>query len=115
MPAFRRPSPEERYLQKKREELAGLEAQLAERELELHTLRGGLISFEAQYDKVVSAKYAQLDELRLRIAELSPTEPPQSAAGRTEQPPRPQRFPESSKSSSSARRRHKSKPKPIPP
>ena len=45
MPVPRRLSPEERYLQKKRAELATLEAQLAERELEVHTLRGGLISF----------------------------------------------------------------------
>ena len=48
-----------------------LEAILAERELELHTLRGGLISFEAQYDSIVSRKYEELDELRVRIAETS--------------------------------------------
>src|SRR5438874_12318254 len=76
MGVSRRPSPEERYLEKKRAELAELEAQLAERELELHTMRGGLIAFEAQYEAVVSAKYALLDELRVRIAELTPAQIP---------------------------------------
>ena len=53
-----RPTPEERYLEKKRAELAVIEGQLAERELELHTVRGGLLNFEKQYQQLVSEKYA---------------------------------------------------------
>src|SRR5438874_10954361 len=90
MGVSRRPSPEERYLEKKRAELAELEAQLAERELELHTMRGGLIAFEAQYEAVVSAKYALLDEIRVRIAELAPAETPaEMAAPSQPSPPAP--------------------------
>jgi hypothetical protein len=97
----RRESPEEKYLQKKREELAALESQLADRELELHTLRGGLLSFEKQYETLVSAKYAQLDEINVQIAERLP--PPSQVAeeksrsdGKAKSPasrPRPRRIP----------------------
>jgi hypothetical protein len=68
----RRQSPEERYLEKKRAELGDLETLLAERELELHTLRGGLMAFERQYEELVGTRYAELDELKFRIAELAP-------------------------------------------
>ena len=68
----RRPSPEEKYLEKKRAELSAMETQLAERELELHTLRGGMLSFEQQYEAAVSERYAQLDELHMKIAEKLP-------------------------------------------
>jgi hypothetical protein len=68
----RRPTPEEKYLDKKRAELAIIEAQLAERELELHTMRGSLVAFEKQYEAIVSERYAQLEELHVRIAELAP-------------------------------------------
>ena len=67
-----RPSPEEIYLDKKRAELAALESQLTEKELELHTMRGGLLAFERQYDEVVKSRYDQLDELKIKIAELAP-------------------------------------------
>src|SRR5437773_10920957 len=77
-PPDHRPTPEERYLQKKLAELADLESILAERELELHTLRGGLLAFEKQYQAAVGAKYAELDELKARLAELIP-----AAAGGT--------------------------------
>jgi hypothetical protein len=80
----RRPSPEELYLEKKRAELGALETQLAERELELHTMRGGMISFEAQYQAMVGAKYTELDEIQAKIAELMPPAPPTS-----EQPTEP--------------------------
>src|SRR4026208_1245620 len=64
--------PEERYLQRKLAELAEVESLLAQRELELHTLRGSLLTFEKQYEVAVGEKYAQLDELRMRIADLNP-------------------------------------------
>jgi hypothetical protein len=70
----RRQTPEERYLEKKRGELSALESQLAEHELELHTVRGTLIAFEKNYEAVVSDRYAQLEELHMKIAEL--TAPP---------------------------------------
>jgi hypothetical protein len=75
--AHSRPRPEERYLQRKLAELAEVESLLAQRELELHTLRGSLLTFEKQYEVAVGEKYAQLDELRMQIAELSP--PPAGA------------------------------------
>jgi hypothetical protein len=71
----RRPTPEEVYLEKKRAELEVLETQLAERELELHTIRGGMITFEKQFDALTSERYAQLDELHAKIAEKMPAKP----------------------------------------
>ena len=68
----RRPTPEELYLEKKRAELAVLESQLAERELELHTARGSLLAFEKQYEAEVGSRFDRLDELKMRIAELMP-------------------------------------------
>jgi hypothetical protein len=81
MSSDRRPRPEDKYLQKKLAELAEIESILAQRELELHTLRGGLLTFEKQYESAVGAKFAELDELRVRIAELTPsqTTPPPNA------------------------------------
>src|SRR5215218_6919915 len=70
MPSPRPKSPEERYLEKKLAELAALEPVLAEKELELHTLRGGMMQFEKRYQETVAAKYAQLDDLRAKIAEI---------------------------------------------
>ena len=75
-----RPSPEEIYLDKKRGELAALESQLTEKELELHTMRGGLLAFERQYDEVVKSRYDQLDELKIKIAELAPARPQEEPA-----------------------------------
>ena len=45
----RNPSPEERELEKKKTELASLEADLNQRELDLATLRAELAEFEGQY------------------------------------------------------------------
>lgn len=71
MSSERRPTPEEVYLQRKRVELDALEAQLAEREAALRTLREGLSAFEQKYQAVVTEKYDQLDRLYARIAELT--------------------------------------------
>lgn len=62
-------SPEERELQKKRKELAEIESELAQRELDLATLQAEINAFERQYLRVVGVRYAELDEVRARIAE----------------------------------------------
>lgn len=65
-----RPStPEAQELEKKREELASLEAELVQRELDLATLRAELTAFEARYLKIVGVLYAELDEIEAQIAE----------------------------------------------
>jgi sulfur relay (sulfurtransferase) DsrC/TusE family protein len=62
-------SPEEEELAKKREELALLQAELAERELFLTNLRTELAAFEGQYLRQVGTLYAELDEWNAKIAE----------------------------------------------
>lgn len=61
--------PEERELARKRKEQERIEAELAECELRLATLRGELKSLEARYLNLVGAPYAELDELHAQIAE----------------------------------------------
>ncbi len=63
------PSPEARELDKKKAELAGLQARLAERELDLTTLRAELHSFEGTYLRMVGSRLAELDEIEAQIAE----------------------------------------------
>lgn len=74
---FKKPTPEESELAKKRAELAPLEAILAQREVELATLQAELRDFEALYLRIVGARYAELDDIEAQIAEvqakLSPT------------------------------------------
>jgi DnaJ-domain-containing protein 1 len=65
----RRTSPEEEELARKREELALLQAELAERELFLTNLRAELSAFEGQYLRQVGTLYAELDEWNAKIAE----------------------------------------------
>ena len=66
----RRMSPEEEELAKKREELALLQAKLADRELFLTNLRTELSAFEGLYLRQVGVLYAELDEWNARAAEL---------------------------------------------
>lgn len=68
--------PEERELARKRKEQERLEAELAECELRLATMRGELKSLEARYLNIVGAPYAELDELRAQIAERLAAEEP---------------------------------------
>lgn len=59
----RRLTPEEQELEKKSAELLALETELAQRELELATLRADLRAFEARYIGTVGVLYAELDEI----------------------------------------------------
>lgn len=61
--------PEVRELEKKKAELASLEARLAERELDLATLQAELRSFEGMYLRIVGVRLAELDEIEAQIAE----------------------------------------------
>ena len=65
----RRVSPEEEELARKREELALLQAELADHELRLTNLRTELASFEGQYLRQVGTLYAELDQWNAKIAE----------------------------------------------
>jgi septal ring factor EnvC (AmiA/AmiB activator) len=81
---LRQLSPEEEELARKREELAQLPGQLADRELHLANLRAELAAFEGKYLRQVVALYAELDEWNAKLAELlaeeSRTEEARSAA-----------------------------------
>jgi hypothetical protein len=68
--------PEERELARKLKEQERLEAELAECELRLATLHAELRTLEARYLQLVSAPYAELDELRAQIAERLAAEEP---------------------------------------
>jgi hypothetical protein len=72
----RAPKPEERELARKLQEQERLEAELAECELRLATLRGELRTIEARYLQLVGAPYAELDELRAQVAERLAAEEP---------------------------------------
>ena len=66
----RRLSPEEEELAKKRNELALLQTELAERELYSANLRAELSAFEGRYLREVGVLYAELDDWNARIAKL---------------------------------------------
>jgi hypothetical protein len=69
-------SPEAKELQKKKVELASLEARLAERELDLATLQAELHRFEGTYLRIVGARLAELDEIEAQIAEAGSRKKP---------------------------------------
>ncbi len=60
---------EEWILRRKKAELNSLEMKLAQRELELTTLRGELQSFQSRYLVAVGSRYWELDDLEALIAE----------------------------------------------
>jgi hypothetical protein len=64
-----RHTPEERELAKKLAELTALEIELAQRELDLHTLQAEVHAFEAQYLDIIGTRYATLDDLEAQVAE----------------------------------------------
>ncbi len=61
--------PEERELAAKKADLTALESQLAERELDLATLRGELRAFEQRYLRIAGVKFAEIDDLEAQIVE----------------------------------------------
>lgn len=63
-------TPEEEELEKKVAELTDLEVSLAQRELELVTLRSELHAFEARYLRTVGGRYAELDRIEAQIAQI---------------------------------------------
>jgi hypothetical protein len=63
------PTPDSLALPGKREELARLRTQLAERESELAQLRAQLKAFENRYFRQAGILYAELDEMEARIVE----------------------------------------------
>lgn len=62
-------TPEDEEFERKKVRLAELEAQLADRELELASLRADLVHFEKRYLQAVGRRYAILDDLQAQIAE----------------------------------------------
>lgn len=60
---------EDEELAKRREELAGLESELTESELQVAGLRAALSVFERRYLEVVGVRYAKLDDIEAQIAE----------------------------------------------
>src|SRR5436309_1001951 len=69
-------SPEEEELERKKVNLAALEAQLADQELELASCLADLVHFEKRYLQTVGRRYAILDELKAKIAEASARQNP---------------------------------------
>ncbi|QMV18254.1 hypothetical protein GOB94_05780 [Granulicella sp. 5B5] len=67
---FRRPTPAEAELVRRRLELESLRSTLAARELALGDLRNHLISFEGRYIRQVGILYRQLDHWERRFAVL---------------------------------------------
>jgi hypothetical protein len=67
---FRRPTPAEAELGRRRLELESLRSTLAARELALGDLRSHLISFEGRYIRQVGILYRQLDHWEHRFAAL---------------------------------------------
>jgi hypothetical protein len=68
--------PEDQELARKREELAALESDLAERELRGANLRAELGAFERRYLHFVGSRYAELDEWKAQLAEKIAREQP---------------------------------------
>ena len=62
-------SPEEEELEVKRDELANISELLAEKELELTTLKNSESHLERRYLREVGIKYVELDEINAKIAE----------------------------------------------
>ena len=68
--------PEELELEKKREELEVLESSLADRELQVTSLRAELNVFEQKYMSEIGSLYAELDEINAQFAEQRAVESP---------------------------------------
>jgi hypothetical protein len=77
--ADKRKPPEELELERKRAQLAALEPGLAEKELELATLRASLAEFERRYLSSVGLKYAELDKVEAEMYEAAAKLVPEDA------------------------------------
>ena len=75
-------NPEDEELARKTASLADLEAQLADRELELASLRADLVHFEKRYLQTVGRRYAELDDLKAKLAEAQAWQQPHSPDAR---------------------------------
>lgn len=64
----RRLLPEEQELDRKRVELEEMQSLLADRELELASIRARLIAFEQNYMEKVGSLYVELDDLEAQVA-----------------------------------------------
>jgi len=78
-------TPEEEELLHKREELAGVRAALAERELALADFRTQLKIFEGRYLRQVGVLYAELDDWEAKIAEIESVLRPSTTASQRAQ------------------------------
>ena len=64
-------SPQAEELQAKRRELVQLRKNLADMELQLSTEKAELNLFEIRYQKVVGAKYAEMDIVKAQVLSLA--------------------------------------------
>jgi hypothetical protein len=77
-------TPEEKELQRQLAELASVEIELAQRELDLATQVAELQAFERLYVRIVGVKYAQLDQINAEIQQLRFVRKPQDPQLRRE-------------------------------
>jgi hypothetical protein len=75
-------TPEERELARKQADIDRLSAQLADRELELETLRAELTAFQIRYLRAVGPYYHEIDDLEARLAERHARQAPHDPAAR---------------------------------
>ena len=72
----RQRTPEEEELARKHEELAYLETEMAQGELDLATFLAELQAFESRYLRIVGARMADLDEIEAEMAETQARQRP---------------------------------------
>ena len=77
-------SPEDKELALKKAELERLEARLAQRELDLLTFELELREFEQLYLRIVGVLYAELDEIKAKIAEAKAASSPNDESAQKE-------------------------------
>lgn len=77
-------TPEEIELEAKRCELASLEEQVSERELELATVRAKLHHFESAYLREVGIHLTEIDELKAQLAEKTAAHSPSDETAQSE-------------------------------
>jgi hypothetical protein len=78
------PTPEDEELRHKQARLCELEAQLADRELELASLLADLVHFEKRYLQTVGRRYAILDDLKAKIDEARARRHPENHEARAQ-------------------------------